>query len=365
MVGLLVSASMEMSPPPSLRKYPSPPGYLGILHGALHTFPHYSPETLIDLAAIGHGGKVVSTSNSHFSSGNNLILPGKGRNMGDGWETRRSRELKHNDWVILRLGCPGRLERACIDTWHFKGNFPQAAELYACYTKSFDPSNPSEVKAADGGGDGKVTWYRILDREPLSGHEEHKFNLKHMTKVFTHVRMVIYPDGGVSRLRIWGTRDMTSPTLQAVPGTVVDMPMRREVNSRVNGSGGKKKRHRITTASSLPTTPKAKDKGKGDSRAKSPSSGDALDIGPTEAGRSGKIGGIIEDLGLRKSPNKVSSPRNPSKKASSVTPERKPRRTTMKKRGVATLAKEGMVMDLESQGARKSLRKRGKQKASR
>ncbi|KAI9229019.1 MAG: allantoicase [Piptocephalis tieghemiana] len=161
------------------------------------TFP--PPETLIDLAAIGHGGKVVSTSNSHFSSGNNLILPGKGRNMGDGWETRRSRELKHNDWVILRLGCPGRLERACIDTWHFKGNFPQAAELYACYTKSFDPSNPSEVKAADGGGDGKVTWYRILDREPLSGHEEHKFNLKHMTKVFTHVRMVIYPDGGASR----------------------------------------------------------------------------------------------------------------------------------------------------------------------
>ncbi|RKP14724.1 galactose-binding domain-like protein, partial [Piptocephalis cylindrospora] len=163
--------------------------------------------SVIDLAGVGFGGKMVAASNQHFSHGDNLILPSKGKNMGDGWETRRSREPKHSDWVVLRLGAPGRLERVCVDTAHFKGNFPQTVELYACRTKAFDPYNLAQVKATEGGGDGTVTWFRILDRESLSGNKEHEFKLKHMSKVFTHVRMVIYPDGGVSRLRVWGTRD--------------------------------------------------------------------------------------------------------------------------------------------------------------
>lgn len=253
-------------------------------------------DSVIDLAAVGYGGKVVATSNAHFSSGDNLILPTKGKNMGDGWETRRSREPKHNDWVVLRLGAAGHLGKVCIDTAHFKGNFPQAVELYACRSKAFDPCNSEQVKAAEGGGDGTVTWHRILDREVLSADKEHNFNLKHMAKIFTHVRMIIYPDGGISRLRIWGTRDGSSPVLQGVPGTIVDTPKKRPTpGDKASEGKGKGKRKQITPAPSTASRGKKAVK-KISGGEKENGETDGKGVKPSE--ETGGVRGIAEDLGI-------------------------------------------------------------------
>ncbi|CAG8653445.1 20206_t:CDS:2 [Gigaspora margarita] len=96
------------------------------------------PATLIDLAYLGHGSKVVACSNQHYARADNLLLPGRGIYMGDGWETKRSRELNHSDWVIVKLGASGFLDHVEIDTAFFKGNFPESALLEACYTDLVD-----------------------------------------------------------------------------------------------------------------------------------------------------------------------------------------------------------------------------------
>lgn len=58
---------------------------------------------LIDLAHVFAGGRVISVSDQHYGKGSNLLLPGRGKDMGDGWETKRSREAGHKDWVLVRL----------------------------------------------------------------------------------------------------------------------------------------------------------------------------------------------------------------------------------------------------------------------
>jgi allantoicase len=85
----------------------------------------------VDLAHVANGGLAVAYSDQHFGKASNLLLPGRGVDMGDGWETRRSRVPGHSEWVIVKLGAPGLIERAIIDTAHFKGNFPKMAKLEA------------------------------------------------------------------------------------------------------------------------------------------------------------------------------------------------------------------------------------------
>ncbi len=84
-----------------------------------------------DLASLLRGGRAVACSDMFFSPMNNLLLPHPAPNMGGGWETRRSRP-PGMDWIIVRLGSPGRLSRAVVDTLHFKGNFPESAIVEGC-----------------------------------------------------------------------------------------------------------------------------------------------------------------------------------------------------------------------------------------
>jgi len=93
-------------------------------------FPE-DPSAIIDLAHVANGGLAVAFSDQHFGRASNLLLPGRGVDMGDGWETKRSRGGEHTDWVIVKLGTQGIIEKAIIDTAHFKGNFPQYAKLEA------------------------------------------------------------------------------------------------------------------------------------------------------------------------------------------------------------------------------------------
>jgi allantoicase len=151
----------------------------------------------MDLAAITSGGCLIASSDEFFSSPLNLLMPGRAQNMGDGWETRRRRGPGH-DWVILKLGVAGKIRRVEVDTAHFKGNFPESCSLEACCTAAatsatFDPRSVG------------VEWTEILPRTKLRANSRHIFGrqIRDVGRT-TYVRFSIFPDGGVSRLRIFG-----------------------------------------------------------------------------------------------------------------------------------------------------------------
>lgn len=153
-------------------------------------------DALIDLVAMTNGGRAVSWNDASFgSSAGALLLPDRGLNMGDGWETRRRRE-PGNDWCVLELGVPGTVERIEVDTAHFKGNFPDGCSLQAAYvTSGTDRSITTQ----------SMFWQTLLPRQPLQMDAIHTFTAE-VAKLgpITHVRFNMYPDGGVSRLRLWG-----------------------------------------------------------------------------------------------------------------------------------------------------------------
>jgi allantoicase len=147
---------------------------------------------LVDLAAAEHGALVVACNDMFFGSRHNLIMPGRGVNMGDGWETKRSRR-PGPDWVVLRLATEGSIERVIVDTLHFKGNAPDACAIDVT-TSDRDPAG-----AKDDG------WRPLLERTSLQPHTAHVFEDALQTAGdATHVRLRIWPDGGVSRLRLFG-----------------------------------------------------------------------------------------------------------------------------------------------------------------
>ncbi|AUN93749.1 allantoicase [Pseudazoarcus pumilus] len=153
-------------------------------------------DALVDLAALTNGARPVAWNDSHFGSVENLLLPGRGVDMGDGWETRRRREPGH-DWCIVALAAPGEIERIEIDTAHFKGNFPDRCSVQAACIA--DGGTPASLVAQS------MFWPVLLPESPLSADAEHAFasTVARIGPV-THVRLNIIPDGGVSRLRVWG-----------------------------------------------------------------------------------------------------------------------------------------------------------------
>ena len=155
-----------------------------------------SEDDLIDLALTTNCGKALSCNDMFFSAMDNLISPTKGKNMGDGWETKRNRTPNNEDWVILRLGHQGLVKKIIVDTHHFKGNYPDSCAIDAC--------NSTDDKAVI---NGKIDWKPLLNREKLEAHREHFFEGEQIEnhKPITHIKLKIYPDGGISRLRILGT----------------------------------------------------------------------------------------------------------------------------------------------------------------
>jgi allantoicase len=152
--------------------------------------------TLVDLAAIVNGGLAVAASDMFFSPMNNLIMPGPSTTMADGWETRRRRGPGY-DWVIVKLGKPGAIKKIEVDTSHFKGNYPAQCSIDACSEtkRSIDALTAHDVE-----------WSEILRRTPLRADSKHLFEREVRAQgSFTHVRLNIYPDGGVARMRVWGT----------------------------------------------------------------------------------------------------------------------------------------------------------------
>jgi allantoicase len=165
----------------------------GQVAGALD---HVPADELVELAALANGGRPVSWNDASFgSSVANLLLPGRGLSMGDGWETRRRRE-PGNDWCVLALAAPGSIEKIEVDTAFFKGNYPDRCSIQAALVT--------------GGTDHSITtqslfWPALLPEQRLSADALHSYTeeLARLGPV-SHVRFNIFPDGGVSRLRLWG-----------------------------------------------------------------------------------------------------------------------------------------------------------------
>lgn len=149
----------------------------------------------VDLAAVENGGVVLSCSDMFFGHRHNLIMPGRAANMSDGWETKRRRGPGH-DWVIIKLGTAGQIKRVEVDTSHFKGNFPESCSLEACFAEGVGAENLSDFS---------FEWTNVLSRTKLQGHTRHSFS-DELLKAgnVTHLRFNIFPDGGVSRLRVFG-----------------------------------------------------------------------------------------------------------------------------------------------------------------
>ena len=150
---------------------------------------------LIDLVALTNGGKALICNDEHFGSMRNLNAPGNAVNMGDGWETARRRE-PGNDWVILALGHPGHIRTVHVDTSHFKGNYPDKLTIQGVLTQT---SYPPDLATQS------VDWPRLLPSVQLGPDRMHEFvgDLRDIGPV-SHVRINIFPDGGLARVRLFG-----------------------------------------------------------------------------------------------------------------------------------------------------------------
>ena len=164
----------------------------------------HAPSGEVDLAAAETGGRVLVASDMFFGNRQNMIMPGRSTHMGDGWETKRRRGPGH-DWAIVRLARPGEIHRAELDTDHYKGNSPESAML--------EGMSSNDAWASGAVPDGE--WTSLLARSPLQPHSRHKWQheLSPLGNL-THVRVSIYPDGGVARLRLFGTPDAVRAPVQ-------------------------------------------------------------------------------------------------------------------------------------------------------
>jgi len=149
----------------------------------------------VDLAAVENGGRVLSCSDMFFGHRHNLIMPGRALNMSDGWETKRRRGPGH-DWTIIKLGMQGTVRRVEVDTSWFKGNFPESCSLEAVNAAGLPEETLTDLS---------VAWKSVLSRTKLQAHTRHYFENEILDAgTVSHLRFNIFPDGGVSRLRVYG-----------------------------------------------------------------------------------------------------------------------------------------------------------------
>ncbi|WFD20232.1 Allantoicase [Malassezia caprae] len=175
--------------------------------------PKHPELNSLDLAHMLNGAR-------HFGVGSNLLLPGRGKDMGDGWETKRSRTPGHRDWVVVQLAEPGVLSSVDIDTLHFLGNFPESCEIHGCLYEGSEliPPSHDDLHAE--------TWFPLVSRTKLGPGRIHNVDVipTGQQRVTSHVRLTMHPDGGIKRLRVYGRRakelfkagiDLSSPAVLA------------------------------------------------------------------------------------------------------------------------------------------------------
>ncbi|CAK1546240.1 unnamed protein product [Leptosia nina] len=161
-------------------------------------------DQLVDLASMLYGATVLTYSNAHYGHPKNIVKPGKSETMADGWETARrldrpaiiniredgTLKVPGEEWAIFKLGFPGRAKDICIDTTQFKGNFPDSVKIEGAFLKNDFASTRD------------VIWKSILRPVKLSANKEHWIECD--SDIITHIRVTMAPDGGFSRLRMYG-----------------------------------------------------------------------------------------------------------------------------------------------------------------
>jgi allantoicase len=161
----------------------------------------------------------VACSNQHYGTPSNLIHPTLGQDMGDGWETARHpnrpsilvtdqetglSDTHLSDWAILKLGmmAPDGVARIILDTKHFRGNYPESVKVEGCFAER-GVTDEQIIRGE------QVEWFPLLGRTRMSPDSEHVFDadlqqVQNATRAVTHVRVSTFPDGGISRVRIYG-----------------------------------------------------------------------------------------------------------------------------------------------------------------
>ena len=163
-----------------------------------YNWDEFNNEEIIEISSLKLGGSILAYNNAHYGDVSALLSEGRGKTMGDGWETRRRRE-PGNDWIIIKLAHKGNIEKIEIDTAHFKGNYPDRASIQAI---SIDKNITTKdlIQSSE-------NWDVILDETKLTADNIHEYEINSNSKAeATHIRLNIYPDGGVSRLRIFGKK---------------------------------------------------------------------------------------------------------------------------------------------------------------
>ena len=151
---------------------------------------------ILELSSIALGGRIVGYNDAHYGIPWVILTSGRGINMGDGWETSRRREPGH-DWILVRLGATAEIEKVEVDTAHFKGNFPDQCSLQASLIGK--ESDEELTFAAE-------EWPELLPPQKLSMDQQHFYEKSQLLNLgpVNAVRLNIFPDGGISRLRIYG-----------------------------------------------------------------------------------------------------------------------------------------------------------------
>ena len=139
---------------------------------------------------------MIACNNEHFGKAENILAPGKAKNMGDGWETRRRRGPGF-DWLILNSLNGKEIDKIEISTHHFKGNFPSYCSLQAAYIP-ISKNSKQVVNSSD-------KWKYLLKDAKLSSNKTHVFKNDLMKKdKINFIKINIFPDGGISRFKIYG-----------------------------------------------------------------------------------------------------------------------------------------------------------------
>ena len=180
-----------------------------------------------ELSSLDEGGVGGACSNKHYGEPWRLIQTTLGKDMGDGWETARHPnrpgilmrkrgsmllDTPLSDWAIIKLGKEGAssgVARIILDTKHFRGNYPESVQVEGCYDPEDQGTTTTTITEAEGDDNAENEWFTLIPRSRMSPDAEHVFERSKDQVVnanipVTHVRVSIFPDGGLSRVRIYG-----------------------------------------------------------------------------------------------------------------------------------------------------------------
>lgn len=158
------------------------------VHGEVVVDPQFLGGT-VDLVAAENGGRLVRTSNAFYSTPAQIIMPGRARNMGEGWENARRRG-EGNEFAVFALGVPGTIRHLEVDTSYYVGNAPGWVQVSVADARVHALADDE-------------SWTPIVAKRPVLADTRHRFIAETSVEV-THARLEVYPDGGLSRLRLWG-----------------------------------------------------------------------------------------------------------------------------------------------------------------